>query len=402
MKKIATILLILVLIMVVNTGCWSRRELNDLSIVTGMGLDKVNGEYLLSAQVIRPAAIAGEKGGGEAQIDKYKITGKTIFECLRKMSTQIARRLYLSHIRVLAFGEEFAKEGIAPVLDFFSRDHELRSDFNIVIVHKKQASEILDILTPLEKIPADKINKSIEVSEKIWGHTVLTNIDDLIAILESKGQEPVISGIELKGSTDKGKRTTQLQSGEPEALLHITNLAVLKDDKLIGWLTPKESFGVNFVLDKLKATVISIPCKKENGKQNFITIELMRSKTKTKMETIDNKPKILIQTESEANVADVPCDIDLTNNKSIQELEKRTEKEIKKTIETSIKNVQKKYKVDIFGFGEIIHRKDPKLWRKMKNNWDDKFASLPVDISVNVKILRTGTTNNSFLKNMKK
>lgn len=401
-KKGFIIILLLVLIVVVNTGCWSRKELNDLSIVTGLGVDKINGEYLVSVQIIRPAAITGKGGAGEAQIDKYEIRGKTVFEALRKMSTQIARRLYLSHLRVLAFSDELAKEGIGPVLDFFSRDHELRSDFNIVIVYNKPAKELLDILTPLEKIPADKINKSITVSERIWGHTILTNIDDLISEMETKGIEPVLPGIVIQGSTEKGKQTKQLQSGEPEALIHLSTLAVLKEDKFIGRLTNKESLGVNIVLDKLKSTIIPIPCNKEKGTKNFITMEIMRSKTKSKAEIIDGEPKINIQIENESNVADVPCDLDLTNNETINELEIKLEKEIKKTVETSIKNVQKKFKADIFGFGEMIHRKDPTLWKELRKDWDKNFATLPVEITVNAKIKRIGTTNNSFLKNMKK
>lgn len=402
MKKKIFILFLFGL-MVFTTGCWSRRELNELSIVTGMGIDKVNGEYLLSTQVIRPSSVAGKGGGaGEATIVKYEIKGKTVFEALRRMTNTVSRRLYLSHLRILVFGEEFAREGIGPVLDFFSRDHELRSDFNITIVHKGRAADFLEILTPLEKIPGDKIHKSVEISERIWGSTLMTNIDDLIAQIASKGQEPVLSGIHIKGSLDKGKRTTQLQSGEPEAILQTFNLAVLKNDKLMGWLTEKESFSLDMILDRLKATVIPIPCKKENGKQNYITIEIIRSKTKKKVEITDDEPKIHIQIQSEANVADVPCDIDLTKTETIEELEQKVNKQMKKTIETSVKNVQKKFKLDIFGFGEMIHRKDPKLWKEIQNNWDEKFVKLPVDVTVNVKILRTGTINNSFIKNMQK
>lgn len=404
MKKILVIFILLCVI-VVNTGCWSRKELNELSIVTGLGLDKVKGEYLLSAQVIRPASIAGKGAGGQgsiSQIVTFETKGKTAFEAMRKMSTQVARRLYFSHLRLLAIGDEFAKEGIGPMLDFFSRDHEFRSDYNIVIVHKDRAEDLLDILTPLETIPALKVHQSIELSEKIWGHTLLTTIDDLIGEIISSGKEPVLSGIEIKGRQEKGEKTTELQSSDPDAILQHEHLAVFKQDKLIGWLTSEESLGTNFVLDKIKSTVIPIPCKKQkNGKQNYISMEIMKSKTKNRAEIIDDEPTIHIDISTEASIADVLCDIDITKTQTIYKIEGQLENEIKKKVETAIKNVQKKFKSDIFGFGEVIHREDPKLWKKLEKNWDKHFATIPVEVNVKVRILRTGTTNNSFMKNMK-
>lgn len=406
MKKILILFMFIALI-VMNTGCWSRRELNELSIVTGMGIDKAGDDYLLSAQIIRPNAIAGKgaqgQASGVAQIINFETRGKTVFEAMRKMSTQVARRMYFSHLRLLAIGDQFAKEGIGPVLDYFSRDHEIRSDFNIVVVHKDKAEDLLDILTPLETIPALKIHQSIEVSERIWGHTILTTIDELIGQIISSGKEPVLSGIEIKGSHEKGEKTIELQSSDPEAILQHIHLSVFKRDKLIGWLTSEESLGTNFVLDKIKSTIIPVPCSKDknNGKQLYISAEIMHSKTKNKAEIIDNEPTISVDINTEASIGDVPCTIDLTKSENITKIERKLEKEIKKKVEKTIKTVQTKFKSDIFGFGEVIYRKDPKLWKKLEKKWDQHFATLPVEVNVKVKILRTGTTNNSFLKNMK-
>jgi spore germination protein KC len=378
--------------------------MNELGIVTGMGIDKIGNEYLISAQVIRPTSIAGQGGTSTietSQIITFEARGKTIPEAVRKLSTQVSRELYFSHLRVLAIGDEFARQGIGPVLDFFSRDHEFRSDFSIVIVHKDRAEDLLDVLAPLENIPTLKIYQSISISEKIWGHTIIKTIDELISEITSKGKEPVFSGIEIKGHREKGERTTVLKTSDPDTILQHIHMAVFKQDKLIGWLTSDESFGTNFVLDKIKSTVITIPCKKSNGKQRYISAEIIHSKTKNKVEFIDNKPIIHVDITTEASIADIPCKIDITKTEEIYKIERKLEKEIQKKVATTIHNVQKKFKSDIFGFGEVIHRKNPKVWRKLEKNWDQHFATLPVEVNVKVKVLRTGTTNNSFLKNIK-
>ena len=45
---------------------------------------------------------------------------------------------------------------------------------------------------------------------------------------------------------------------------------------------------------------------------------------------------------------------------------------MKETINQTIETVQKQYKSDIFGFGEAIHRSNPKEWKKIKKQWGMK------------------------------
>lgn len=51
-------LILCVLFMVFQTGCWNRNELNELSIVLALGVDKVGDEYEISAQYIDPNSAA--------------------------------------------------------------------------------------------------------------------------------------------------------------------------------------------------------------------------------------------------------------------------------------------------------------------------------------------------------
>jgi len=66
-RKLLLLSLILILIFVIAlfTGCWDWEELNNVTIVSGIGLDQAEepGKILLTAQVIRPAALSG--GGGD-------------------------------------------------------------------------------------------------------------------------------------------------------------------------------------------------------------------------------------------------------------------------------------------------------------------------------------------------
>lgn len=92
------------------SGCWSRKELEDMAIVSGIGIDLMPDSDMiaLTFEVILPAvmrsiASGGSGGGGAAGKDDIKAsliitnTGKTYFDAERSFRCQTTKRLFLSH-----------------------------------------------------------------------------------------------------------------------------------------------------------------------------------------------------------------------------------------------------------------------------------------------------------------
>lgn len=401
MKQRKGILLVsLLLLLSLLTGCWNRRELNDLAIVMGFGIDKVGKEYQISTQVVNPGEVAERGGGGLARptVTTFSVKSKTIFEGIRRMTTMTPRRLYFAHIRVLVLSEKVAKEGVKDVLDLFFRDHEVRPDFYVILARDQSAMKMLSTFDPMERIPASKLYKSLETSEKAWAPTISIQLDEFINALMSDGQEPVLTGVGIKGDPRVGGTDENLNKAVPPAFLKYLSIGVFKDDKLVGWLDERESKGYSYVTNKVDSTVGSLPC----GKSGTITIEVVRSKTEVKGKVAKGKPHIEISVLTEGNVGEVACSIDLSNPKTIYQLEIQSEQRIKLLMMDAIRKAQKQYKSDIFGFGDAIHRADPKSWEKWKKDWDRMFADVTVTTKVDVKLRRTGKVGNSFIKNMEK
>jgi spore germination protein KC len=381
------------------TGCWDRRELNDLGISVAMGIDKIDNEYQVTAQVVQPGDVAQKKSGGVSgtPVTMYEARGVTIFEAIRKMTTTSPRIIYSAHLRVVLLGEDLAREGIGQAMDLLSRNYELRTDFFILVAKGTTAAKALSILTPLEKIPADKLFKSIETSEKTWAPTMAVTLDELITDFVSEGKHPVLSGVEVIGNKDVGRYQMNIQTLRPAAELQNAGLAVFRKDKLIGWLNEEESKGYNYILNNVISTVGHVPCP--NG--GNIALEISHSKATIKGYVRNQNPHITIDLRSEQNIGEVECRIDLTKAAAFQDLEQRARKESLRILNRTIDVVQTKYKVDIFGFGNIIHRSDPKAWKSLKKDWDKHFAEASIDINVYIKIKHTGTITNSFFEQVK-
>jgi len=389
-------LLIIICMLLLTSGCWSKKDLNELAIVTAIGIDKTEDGYSVSIQVLNPSELAGNTSSGRTEVARFIKSGETVFEALRKLSTDTPRRVYLAHLREVVFGEELAREGIGKALDFISRDHEMRTDFYITVAKGSTAADILNIQTAIEKVPANKLFNALENSEIVWAAAKTVKLDELINSIVSKGKEPVLTGIYHYGGAEVGSNIENVHNVSPETGLRIDYLAVFKKDKLIGWLNMNESKGFNYITDNIKNTAVTI--EQEDGK---ITIETLRSKTKVKGKMEKGKPVIDITVTPEGNIADVESSIDLSKPENIDKLEKKYADNIKEKVQTSVQKVQGDFQSDIFGFGEVIHRADPKAWKGLEDNWDEHFTNLNVNVHVKTEIRRLGTITDSFQKETK-
>lgn len=142
--KYCIILTVLSTLLLSLTGCWSNNELNRLALVAAIGIDKKDDKFLLSVQIINPGVVAPKMGGGGAYapVSMFKETGTTVMEGFRRVTRKMPRQIYFAHLRFLIISEEVARGGVQEVLDFFSREHEFRDDFYIIITKKNRAEQV--------------------------------------------------------------------------------------------------------------------------------------------------------------------------------------------------------------------------------------------------------------------
>ncbi|TFE23461.1 Ger(x)C family spore germination protein [Cohnella luojiensis] len=394
------LLLLLSMSMIVIGGCWSRRELMELAIVVGIGIDKKENEYVVSSQVVIPSEAGGQKASpiGYAPTTKFVASAPTIIEAFRKMTTISPRRMYTSHVRILVIGEEVAEEGLQDVLDYFYRDRTFRLDFYVVIARKTKAENILSIFTKLEKIPSVSLFTSLATSEKTYSNARGVHLDELINTMVSPGKNPVLTGLTIIGDETQGETKDNIQRITPHTRLKISTLGVLKKDKLVGWLSDKESRGFNFITGQVMGSVGDVVLP-SGGK---VAVEAFRSEAHMKSRIRRGEPEMEIKILTEGDIAEVDGSIDLMEQKNIQMLENLLEQRIKHLAESAIEKGQTKLKSDIFGFGEVIHRQHPKIWNKLQKNWAEDFVDVPVRIKVDAKLRRTGKVLDSFIEELNK
>ncbi|MFF2909927.1 Ger(x)C family spore germination protein [Paenibacillus sp. NPDC057934] len=389
-------IIIIMLCFLSLTGCWSRRELNELLIVLGIGIDWQDGEYLVSFQVVNPSEISAQnKSGDRPPTTLYQGRGKTMLDAARFLTAEAPRKVYMGHLQFYVIGEELAKKGISDFIDNALRDNEHRMDFNVVVARGTKAEDILKIYTPLEKLPTYSMLHSLETSEKNWAPTVSITMDQVLKRLSSDGVDLALTGIRLIGSLEQAEHKSNVETFLPSSRFRYNGIAAFKGDKLVGWLNEQESKGYTDISNKLESTSIEVPCGKGTS---YTGIEVSSSESKVESKIVGDIPEMIISIRSEGSVNQRSCrEINLMNPATITQLQKQTVEIIRSNAVAAVKR-SKTMKSDYLGFGELIAQNHPHYWDTIKDRWTEEYlAKTKISYKIQMLIRKTGTTGNTTL-----
>ena len=386
MKKMIFIIPIIFLL----TGCYNYREINELAIVSGVSIRKVDNEIELTTEVINPKKEQDASSGEEPEFIIYSSRAKSVQEAIRKMMKESPRKMYGAHIEILVIDEGIAREYLMDILDSFARNPEIRSEFKVLV---GKSDDILKITTPLEKISSENIRNSLENNNKYLGFANVVTYHELISNVLNPNIELVLPVLSMKGNVNLGEDKENISNTSVKATSIIDGMAIFRNNKLIGYLTEEESLTYNILRDSAKNFFI-----RTSGHDNeYIVHEIIR--LSSKMEFDRNKNEMKITLTGKSAISEVNEKIDLENLEEVSKLEKELNQELKKMVERSILSIQKKYNSDIFGFGDVIYKSYPKYFQKIKDEFkQDGFQNMKVNVSVKIKGQEKGNLNRGVVK----
>lgn len=380
MKKIFVVVFTL-FILLLSSGCYNYKEINEMAIVSSIGIDKddKNDKYIVSAQIMNSKE---SEDSEDSQIIVYTKEGDTIHEALRNVTLESPRKLYGNHLSKIVLSEEVAKEGIDNVLDTFNRLSEVRNEFIITVVKDNKASDVLKVLTSTETIPAEYVKLSLKIADETSGLTYTTKLDEFISLYLKKGIDPVVPVLKIDKKSKKGTTIDNITTTDPMSKIVIENLAVTNKGKLETYLKSEEVIGYNFLKNQIQKMIIPVKC---DDKNNYASIAILKNKTKSNTSKKDNKYIINFDINSEAIITEYNCESNLKNEKVIEKLEKDTEKKINRYIKKSL-DKQKETKGKFLGLERLIYLDYPKY----------KNEDYSVKYNVKVNLVRKGEIRNSI------
>ena len=144
-----------------------------------------------------------------------------------------------------------------------------------------------------------------------------------------------------------------------------------------------------FIRDDVESGTLKVKTGIDNPGDTII-LEIFGSNTKVKpiygRETIGFD--IFIKTD--VGIWELTTMTDYISPQGRKELKRLAEESLENEIRNHIKDVQKKFGFDIFGFGNIIRQRNNKLWKTIEDVWDSIFMDMDVNINCDIEIKNSG------------
>ncbi len=384
-------LCILLALMLLLTGCWDLIEINDRLFVSAVGIDLYKGkeseehehrssleenDLMLEDRFIITYIAPNLKAiGKHATSDKPRIVMASIsnnaYETTKELNTRTNRNLSFRHLKVYIIGEDVAKnpDYMKEIFDDLDR-HELLSRKISFLIAKGTAKEIIDIEDPFEPVTGQLIDGILKKKQGSARYNT-QSLDDILTDLYSDGDALI----------------PRVVAGEGE--VKVAGSAVIKDYKFVGWLGEMENIAAMFFLNRANTVLINVKYKDIS-----VPYAIKSNKTKYDVKVENGKIKYIvnISTEGDISAFKLATKEKALDDKTIKEVEKLVEDALKKQILETVTKLQKEFKTDVIRVGDYISKHKPDLWEQVKDDWDNVFSNIDMEVNIDVKTRRIGLT----------
>jgi len=400
--KPVIVLLLIIVCMLLFTGCWDRKDIENRGYVLGIAVDSYTpknsqtkgdeekkqefeetqtaiGEplYEMTVQlpIIKrsPSLAASGAGSSDGQPKTWQITqtGNDFISMEREMESRTSLTLYYEHLQVLILSDKVLKDGLNNMIDFFLRHREMRTSVSLFVA-EGSAKKILEVVPQEEDHSATYLFELPINADKNARIAYKHNLGEAMNCLRS-GDAFVLPRVEAS------KDEIKIKGG-----------ALIKDGKMAGWADELDIEAINILADAYKGgTVVgSLP---RNDKA-IVVMEVTSAKTKVIPIIKDGELSFDVDIKVKGKYAE---QVGVTSGGRVDKnFIEQCEKEFAKTIETrckkTIEKMQKEYNVDVFQLSRKVRTEKPAYWEEVKDNWDEIFPNLDINVKADVTIQLIG------------
>ncbi|NWL89119.1 MULTISPECIES: Ger(x)C family spore germination protein [unclassified Paenibacillus] len=367
-------------------GCWDRIELDDMALISALAFDEAeNNEVRATVQVILPQAQigSGTSGGGTspavAKTTVQSETGIDIADALSKLQRELSRDMFWGQCRIFIFSEAVAKSGIRQHLDYLVRFPESR-ERAYMFVSKGEASKALEVFPKLENSSAEVLRRLADLHIGIR-----VTLHQLSLMLNGESQAAILPMVHILPEKESAKPL--------ETIPYLMGSAIFRKDRMIGELSEGDTRGVMWLRDEIKEYTVVF--KAPEPEQGIIALKPVWANIKLIPKIEDDVWKITVKVVTEGDIIKNSTSLNPMDPSSLQAMNRGFKNDVYERIKVALDKTQREYKIDILDFAREFHRKYPKQWEKVKDNWEERFPEVQIITDIETKILRPGLISSS-------
>ena len=349
MKKAAFLCLILIPLLALS-GCTDYVEIEQHLIVSAIGVDGQNGQFVVTAEIVNNT---------EGALDSVPVTqvleskGATLEEALSKMLTASSKRLFFSHCSVIILGGGLSREQVADVGDFIIYQKEVT--LSIQLVSAKEAGQLIRAKGTVYPIVGYEIAAVLKNSREQLGYNDYAPFYQIYNQSQGAGQAFAIPYLDVI-------------PGEENDTFALGGMAIYQNNRVLTRLTGQQSQFFLMLTNRLQGGELTLTA---DGKP-------MQGKIKRTSASVT------------PSVRDGVLTIDWHLNISMQDSlydsvePAKMERAIAGQCQEIVNLAQQVLETDIFHLGDRLYQERPKLFSKFQSSWTSHFVSADIHLSCTV------------------
>lgn len=366
-------ILTLLVLTTILTGCYDKKELDNLAYVIAIGIDKGENEDLkITFQIAVPIQISGEGAeGGEKSTFTVSEESGSLYNAISKINSSISKELTLSHLKLILYSEDLAKSDLTGYVNAFLSNREIRPRTTVAVCKDDIEEFFKSIVPKLETNPA-RFYELVFSSSNYTGYNVGSELIDFYASVES----PYNEASTLLVSLDKSGE-------EPEPKFN--KLAVFKSYKMVGELEETDLIVSQILSNTLNSTNYEVEDVENPDKKVTVNLkEISAPKISIKIE--NETPKINIILNLEGKLISTGSSANYNQHENKEKLVSKLKENLEKDINKYLDRITKEYKTDIAGFGRIA-KQNYLTWGDFeKIKWLEIFPNSKYETEININV----------------
>ena len=431
-KKLLCCIAFAVFSITLFSGCWDRKETDQLAMIGSIALDKLSEDkVLVSMEIVNAAALSrglGVETGMEGVVGwVIREEASTVPNAILNAQRRVPLNIFIGQANTIILGQNFAREGeIATHLEYFSRRAEVRR--SIFLATCDSANNLLQ--RPfMEELPSLTLEGLAENS-MVSGKSVTVTLNEFLMKLSEPGIEPItmhVAGRETKdvkikqqGETFQQERPVDsprlpLESdvnvpgllppdhpaldplreggtGEPiENLTVNLGIAAFKGDRLVGFLDGNHARGYLWVVGRMpRGGFLEIENPFDDS--GILGLKVVRVNSTMKPAIKGDELSMSVDVTVDLELLALPIGIRSARKEEITKIEQAVNSFIEREIRATLRIVQREFQSDIYGFGQVLYRRNPYLWQELSEEWNEEiFPDLHIAVNVQSRARSSGT-----------
>ncbi|MWV43186.1 Ger(x)C family spore germination protein [Paenibacillus sp. HJL G12] len=374
MKKAVITLMLCTLLL---TGCWDLKSVQDMNIVTAIGIDYQNGQYTVYGKLTDFSSISqSDTGGNNSKNTTWvgKGTGKTVNLAFYDLYPSAQHQTLWTHVKSIVLSDSALKH-MNDIFEELLRSRDLRYT-PWVYGTKDPIEDIFNAETTFNQSPL-----MLEMFEPREVYKQRSGIEPIrLQKLMDAIREPATTVLLPDISLSSKHWST---NHKKDSMMELKGVYAVQKGTNMGWVPEAELSGARLLIF---THVNRFPLNLEATEGAPTTLSLNNPTSKIRMSQKNGKMNFIVQVSMHANITESAWKKGLDEKQMKTVAEKKLQRDIIENFHTA-----KKQGIDLYQFEEWIYRHHYPLW-KQKSSGGPLLPSIEIDnVEVKVKIDHSNT-----------